>query len=746
MNSRLIPLVWLTLLVYLAIGQGGCNRKHKVAQPASPALGPVVDVETDESDSKETRDAIRREFVAVAERLEKSDNQYLGREQIDKIRKQLNASPGFPAKVNHLLQLSWHHLRLGDLDESEAAIAQAFGVVTESGHAVQGPMLKFRALVKIREAETRNCIEQHHPQCCVFPLAGKGVHSEKEPMSKARSYLLQLLALEPHNIEAAWLLNITSMATGDFPNDIPEHIRLPLDLSQDHTIPRFRDVAGELGVDTFNLCGGAIVDDFNNDGQLDILTSTYDPRGSLTFYLNDAGQFRDATKLSQLQDQLGGLNCLAADYDNDGDRDVLVVRGAWLGDDGQIRNSLLQNDGRGVFADVTKVAGLDVVVAPTQAATWGDFDGDGFLDLYVGNESRVEFEPGEGDYPSQLFRNNRDGTFTDVAVEAGVTNDRYCKGVSAGDFDNDGDLDVYVSNQGANRLYRNDGNLHFTDIAREARVLEPRQQSFATWFFDYDNDGWLDLFVAAYESTNSDVAADYFGLPHKGIAPCLYRNRRDGTFANVTDDVGLNHAYLPMGANFGDIDNDGFLDVYLATGRPDFAALMPNVMLRNEAGLRFRDITFASGLGHLQKGHGVAFADFDNDGDQDIYHQLGGFFPSDKFHNALFLNPGNTNSMIVLSLTGTTSNRDAVGARIRVDGTSSEGTLQVFRSVGAVSSFGGSPQRQEIGLGSSTKVDQIVIDWPRSGRHVVRDVPVGVHIHVTEGQSKYELEQLDSSK
>src|SRR6185295_5422391 len=238
--------------------------------------------------------------------------------------------------------------------------------------------------------------------------------------------------------------------------------------------------------------------------------------------------------------------------------------------------------------------------------------------------------------PAQLYRNAGDGTFQDVARRAGVTNDRYAKGVAAGDFDNDGDLDLYVSNIGKNRLYRNDGNATFTDVAEAAGVTEPSGRSFAAWFFDYDNDGWLDLFVGAFDARVEDVAADYLGLPGQAHSPKLYHNERNGKFTDVAARMGLDHAWLPMGANFGDLDNDGWLDIYLATGDPDFQTLMPNVALRNDGGRRFQDVTTSAGLGHLQKGHGVAFADLDNDGDQDIYHQLGGFYPGDRFANALF--------------------------------------------------------------------------------------------------------------
>ena len=537
------------------------------------------------------------------------------------------------------------------------------------------------------------------------------------------------------------------MAIGDYPQAVPETYRIPpTAFRSEFDIKRFEDVAPELGVDTQNLCGGAIVDDFDGDGKLDIVTSTYDPRGPLRYFRRQAGgPFHDDSAASGVETQLGGLNCIAADYDNDGDNDILVLRGAWLLDDGQIRNSLLRNNGDRTFTDVTRQAGLAEPARPTQAAVWGDFDNDGDLDLYIGNESRLRKNSRAGDYPSQLFQNNGDGTFTDIALRAGVTNDRYAKGVTAGDYDNDGDLDLYVSNAGKNRLYRNNADGTFTDVADQLGVAEPAGASFASWFFDYDNDGDLDLFVAAYDCTLADIVSDYRDQQHSGVSPRLYRNDGQSGFTDVAAAVGLDHPYLPMGANFGDLDNDGFLDIYLATGRPNYKMLVPNVMLRNDGGKRFQNVTTSGGFGHLQKGHGVAFADIDNDGDQDIYHQLGGFYPGDQYRNVLFKNPGHGNRFLIIKLVGTQSNRNGVGARIRVTVTTPQGKRTLHRAVGSVSSFGGSPLRQEIGLGMADSIERVEIDWPGSATtQVLRGVPLDGMIQVTEGTDGFESIRFDT--
>ena len=160
---------------------------------------------------------------------------------------------------------------------------------------------------------------------------------------------------------------------------------------------------------------------------------------------------------------------------------------------------------------------------------------------------------------------------------------------------------------------------------------------------------------------------------------------------------------------------------------------------RNDRGKLFQDVTTSGGLGHLQKGHGVAFADIDNDGDQDIYHQLGGFYPGDRFHNALFLNPGHDHHFLFVDLVGIDTNRRGVGARLKLVVRTAEGKREFHRAVGSVSSFGGSPMRQEVGLGDATAIEELQIRWPTSKTtQVFRDVPMDSMIRVREHATDFE--------
>jgi hypothetical protein len=686
---------------------------------------------------------IHAEFRRVAEAVFSSPGGQLDRTRSTVLRKSLKAPGLAPADaVTMRLELVQALLREARTEEAVETIEKLMtdlrsmpGVLDREArpHFVRG-------MAYLRQAEVQNCIDHHNNECCVFPLQGGGVHVQKGPAEQAAASFLECLRIDPGDLNARWLLNVTHMAMGTYPASVPPKFLIPEHHpGESLEFPRFPDVATSCGFARLNHAGGVIADDIDNDGLLDIVLSSNCPDVPLAWFRNKGdGTFEDRSAGSGLEDQLGGLDLVATDYDNDGNVDFFVTRGAWMYDDGRIRTSLLRNNGNGTFTDVTKTAGLAEPKSPTQVAVWFDYDNDGDLDLFVGHESRVEPKCqgtwGYADYPCSLFRNNGDGTFTDVARQAGVTNDRFCKGATAGDYDNDGWMDLYVSNIGKNRLYHNNRDGTFTDVAEKLGVVEPSGRSFAAWFFDVDNDGNLDIFVGGYDAQINDLAAWYLDLPFKASTPRLYRNRGDGTFEDATRAFGLWRPLAPMGANFGDLDNDGWLDIYLATGSPGYDALMPNVMLRSVGGQRFEDVTIAGGFGNLQKGHGVAFADLDNDGDQDVFNDIGGFFQGDVFYDSLYENPGNGNHFLTLKLVGRRSNRLAYGARIRVVVRTPSGERSIHRAVGSVSSFGGSPSRQEIGLGDAIGIRSVEIWWPASGiRQSLSNLDLDAFYEVTEG-------------
>lgn len=512
------------------------------------------------------------------------------------------------------------------------------------------------------------------------------------------------------------------MTVGDYPDKVPSDWLIPPSkFKSSYPLPRFPDIAGKLGLDLNDLAGSVVMEDFDNDGDLDLMICAWGARDPLRYFVNRGdGTFQERTREAGLPGEVGGLNMVQADYNNDGFMDVLILRGAWLQKQGRQPCSLLRNNGDGTFEDVTEEVGL-LRFHPTQTATWLDYNNDGWIDLYIGNEST----PGETNR-CELFRNRGDGTFVECAADVGVDALGLVKAVHSGDFNNDGWPDLYVScRRELNFLFRNDGPQStnrspsgawkFTNIAAAAGVAEPKF-SFPAFFFDYDNDGWLDLFVCGYRIKDvGDVAADVMGAPSTGERSRLYHNRGDGTFQDVSAEAGLNQVIEGMSSNFGDLDNDGWLDFYVGTGDPELATLVPNRMFRNDGAGHFQDVTTAGGFGHLQKGHGIAFGDLNGDGDQDIYASLGGAYEGDYYRNALFENPGNTNDWIKLKLVGTRSNRAGIGARITVRLRNAAGFRVIRKDVNSGSTFGGNSLRQEIGLGAAATIEEIEVWWPTSG-------------------------------
>ncbi|WP_422362001.1 CRTAC1 family protein [Reichenbachiella sp.] len=578
---------------------------------------------------------------------------------------------------------------------------------------------KVKALAYLRKGEIENCIQNHSGQSCIMPIKGEGIHIKTSPVENAIEVYEKLLTYDSTDMQSRWFLNLCYQAVGKYPEAVPNQFLIPPSAFESELdFPVFPNLSIETGVDLNNHAGGASIEDFNNDGQLDIFTTSYSLGEQSTLYINDGqGSFIDSTKHYGLKGMVGGLNNIHADFNNDGLTDIYIMRGAWLSTNGLVPNSLLINNG-GYFSDETKAAGL-YQKQPTGTVAAADFNLDGHLDLFVGNESSGR----RAIFPCQLYMNNGDGTFTDLAKKLDLEINQFVKGATWGDVNNDGWPDLYLSIYGRNNLlYINRGgtssaNWVFEQLAGSAGVSEPIM-SFPTWFWDYDQDGWQDILVIGYDNREShliasEVAKDYLEEAFKGETPRLYRNNGDETFTDVTEEVGLDRLLYAMGGNFGDLNNDGYPDFYLGTGEFNIWASVPNRAFLNIKGEGFADVTTAGEFGQIQKGHGVAFGDLDNDGDQDIYHQVGGAAESDVFQNMLFQNPGFQSKWLTLELEGTTANRSAIGAKIEVHLRMPSDRLRVvYHYVGTGGSFGANALRAEIGLGDALKIDKVIICWP----------------------------------
>ena len=309
-------------------------------------------------------------------------------------------------------------LRAGRSEEA----AQEYRLLQDSADPrFRGTLRMLVGISCLRLGEQENCILRHDIDSCLLPIRGSGVHQDQRGSRAAVDEFLAVLEANPEDLTARWLLNLAFMTLGEYPHALPEHYLIPPEaFASDYDIGRFDDVAPVLGLDAVGLSGGGIMEDFDGDGHLDIIASSWGLRDQIRYFRNRGdGTFADLTAEAGLTGIVGGLNALQADYDNNGSADVLVLRGAWLDRDGQYPNSLLANLGGGSFADATEAAGL-LTSHPTQTAAWGDFDNDGWVDLFVGNET-VSAER----HPCELFRNSGAGgspvRFRDEAEAAGVS-------------------------------------------------------------------------------------------------------------------------------------------------------------------------------------------------------------------------------------------------------------------------------------------------------------------------------------
>lgn len=605
------------------------------------------------------------------------------------------------------------------------------------------PFYDLLALANLRKGEVENCLHNHNEESCILPIVGGGKHLNALGSQEAIKLYTAILAEFPDDDQSRYLLNLAHQTLGTQP---PSAFKIK-ELSSNSAQRQFVDRAGHGGLGVNRLSGGVALGDFNGDGYTDIFATSYGFEDDAKLFVSQAaGGFAEVD--ANLNGIRGGLNCQAADYDNDGDLDVLVLRGGWFGAPGAHPNSLLQNDGKGRFTDVTFDVGL-AAGRPTQTAAWTDVDLDGDLDLFIGNEASNALRT-----PCELYLNDGEGGFSEIGKAAGVDLVVMAKGVTAGDVNGDKLPDLYVSALGQpNVLFLNKGLVNgvptFTNVTQSAGVGEPAF-SFPTWMFDYDQDGDLDIFVSGYDvQTQNDAAGIEARVRLVGKSPeaplKLYQNNGKGSFRDVSAAAGVDRPAHTMGSNMGDLTNDGFPDMYLGTGTPDLRSVVPNLYYVNTGAGSFRENTMSSGLGHVQKGHGVGFADFDLDGDLDIYTVLGGALEGDNFPNALFENRlANQGSWLSLTLSGKQANRSAIGARIEVLAKAADGsTVKRYHTVTSGGSFGGNSLTAHIGLADAISIEGVTIAWPSTEKAVqtIDAVDLNARYLVTQGEAPVKTTQ-----
>jgi len=449
----------------------------------------------------------------------------------------------------------------------------------------------------------------------------------------------------------------------------------------------FSEVAGQAGVTgpQLGLDHGSVFADFNNDGLLD-LCFTQKETPNYLFINQGNGTFVDRADAAGLNDRIAERvrGATVADYDNDGDLDLFFCAG--------FNDILYRNDGNLTFTDVTHTAGVGNP-GNGLVGTWGDYNRDGYVDLFVANWDQSA---------QALYRNNGDGSFTEVNGEAGIGYDAY---VNIGlwlDYDNDGDLDIFVSrwNDEPHRLWRNNGNGSFTNVAAQA-VLENTIKGQGAAVADYNNDGHLDIYLG------SDIGPNL-----------LFRNNGNSTFSEVAAAAGVDDERRTVDCAWGDFDHDGWMDLY--TGNYD----APNRLYFNNG-----DGTFTENSGvtaDYARTIGTTIGDYDGDGFLDMYTGN-----SDQ-SNRLYHNQGTSNHWLYLELQGTASNRSAIGARVEV----TAGSLRLTKEVSGGSGYCNQHALMlAFGLGANTQVEHVQVRWPSGLVENFENLASYQSLKLVEGQS-----------
>ena len=497
-------------------------------------------------------------------------------------------------------------------------------------------------------------------------------------------------------------------------------------------------------MDTHDTGRGVAVEDFDRDGYLDIVTGGI--FNDVRYYRNVAGErFEDRTTQAGLANVRQPFIITAADVDNDGWVDLFIGR--------PFQHFLLFRNSRdGTFSDITADSGLlrglgRGELAASWVPAWGDVDNDGDLDLFLAQWGlEIPFYGGLLSRPkmdSKLFVNDggRSGEgagsgngvrFVDRTEAFGLesfVDDQFLIGAAFGDYDGDGYTDLFLSNpfKRSSGLFRNVGGEKFelTDLVSRS------EGGFSAAFIDVNHDGRLDIFwPGTGDATSITEQVVFANKEYETGHTTLLVQGEDGRFAAAEDLFDM--AIGTMGASYGDLNNDGLHDFYLGTGNPEAWFVLPNLMYMgvsrgNDWGGRLDNVSMLQGFGMIQKGHGIVFFDFDNDGDQDVYSSLGGMWPGDAWPNQLFVNDSiSANSWVKIRLRGRQTNRFGVGCRVRVKAGAADGsTIVRTYHMDNKTGFGSAPYLAHIGLMQAVAVQEVEVSWPGSQTTRVYEAQLG---------------------
>jgi len=725
MNSKGIPLISFLLVILCIV------FSCKPDAPKGTALDPDTRKWVQEAFHKLDTMAFTASFNA---------------ERAEIIRKRFENEQDASKKLNLAVDYSNELLRCGRIKESLDLMAQVLKFLKDNNidpkPATRRNLHSMVGIAYMRYGEVENCLQQHNHESCFLPISSNAVHKLTFGSVRAIEEYQKALKEFPNDLEFKYMLNIAYQTLGKYPDEVPKQYLIdPKWFASSIPFPRYREIAGELGINRNGLAGGVVMDDFTNDGWLDIVVTSWGPHGELLFYLNNGdGTFSDKTKEFGLDGQVSVLNLNQTDFNNDGWLDIFLMRGGWWQKNGDIPRTLLMNTGKGHFEDVTLKAGL-TKWAPSQTSAWADYNLDGWIDVLIANESMPDFQRG-----IDLYINQKNGTFRYESEAWNLTMNQFFKGVTPTYSNNDKFPDLYFSAlTDSNSLVINQhssGQNSFVRANGPGKFIGAPFRSFPCWSFDFDNSGTEDIFVSSY--LNEKPPVDFWMSSHLKtvdpvMLPKLYSNKGNNTYEEVGKSMGLTEVAFTMGCNYGDINTDGYLDFYLATGNPLFQALVPNKMYLNMGGKKFEDVSYSGGFANIQKGHGVGFGDLDHDGDEDMYVVIGGAVDGDTYFSCLFENPNpDNNNWVILKLEGTTANRAAIGARVAISAEENGQERMIYRTVSSGASFGGNSLILEIGLGKSTMVNKVTVQWPCKDcpDQVITGLEINHAYKLVEGQSK----------
>ncbi len=459
--------------------------------------------------------------------------------------------------------------------------------------------------------------------------------------------------------------------------------------------PTFTDIADHAGVSTENFGRAAIWGDFDGDGFEDLFVSIdqrFAMRGDFLFWNRGDGTFREGAEAAGIVGKRRSFCATAADYDNDGDIDLFIANLVGL-------NVLYRNDGDRIFSDMSGEIDLGKEGC---GAAWGDFDNDGWVDLFVTNSNPI---------PNALYRNRGGASFEEVSDMTGFREPYIAHGAAWADYDHDGDLDLYVSGMEPDRLFRNGGDGTFLQLAEESGIRDDGDGRGVAWA-DYDADGDFDLYLGNLKGRNA-----------------LYRNEGDGTFTDVTEAAGVADDKWTEGVSWADYDNDGWLDLFVARIGGHGKIGETNRLFRNRGDGTFRDVSEEAGVaGVAVLNYGCPWADFDNDGDLDLYVTSGKKSMAAKAVVHLYRNEGSDNNWLKLRLVGKKSNRLGIGARVAVSTDAKTQIAQVTGGTGYLSQ--GSPILH-FGLGREMAAS-MRIEWPSGTIQEITDIEANQVIVIEE--------------